>query len=49
MVAIIALLFGSTRTVDPMRLVLADGRTVRLAALCVLDLLAGVHARKEHA
>ena len=27
----------------------ADGRTVRLAALCVLDLLAGVHARKEHA
>ena len=24
----------------------ADGRTVRLAALCVLELLAGVHARK---
>lgn len=25
----------------------ADGRTVRLAALCVLDLLAGLHARKD--
>ena len=23
-----------------------DGRTVRLAALCVLELLAGLHARK---
>ena len=27
----------------------ADGRTVRLAALCVLDLLAGVHARRADA
>lgn len=26
-----------------------DGRTVRLAALCVLDLLAGLHARKDPA
>jgi formiminoglutamase len=24
----------------------ADGRTVRLAALCVLELLAGLHRRK---